>query len=66
MIKKNLRFILSALAMFSMVMMATASISAAPVRFNQVSQIINAKPGKAKTGNYTQLRLLDDSIVATT
>ena len=66
MIKKNLRYILSAVSMFSMLMMMTASISAAPVRFNQVSQIINAKPGKANSGNYTQLRLSDDSVVATT
>ncbi len=63
MTKKNLRFILSAVSLFSILFVATSSINAAPVRFNQVTQVVNAKPGKAKAGNYTRLRLSDNVIV---
>lgn len=45
-------------------MAVAASVSAAPVQFNQVVQVINAKPGKANTGGFSQLRLAsDDPIV---
>lgn len=39
------------------------SIMAAPVRINQVIQTVNAKPGKAKTGGFTQLQLASDDTV---
>ena len=54
----NLRFFLSTLALSSMTMAATAK--AAPVQFNQVVQVVNAKPGKANTGGFAQLRLAGD------
>ncbi len=62
MIKKNLRFFLSAVSLFSMVFIATSNINAAPVRFNQVRQIVNAKPGQASNGNYTNLVVGNDPI----
>jgi hypothetical protein len=63
---KNLRFrlVLSAICLVSIMMSATAS-NAASVGFNQVLQIINAKPGKANTGGFAQLRLADDNIIFT-
>ena len=45
-------------------MAVSASVSAAPVRYNQVVQIVNAKPGKSNTGGFSQLRLSNDGIVA--
>lgn len=56
----QLRFILSALALFSIWMTATVSINAAPVRFEQIRQIINARPGKAATAAFEQLRVIGD------
>lgn len=41
-------------------------INAAPIQFNQVVQMVNAKPGKANTGNFAQLRLAGDDPVLTT
>lgn len=35
----------------------SSAVKAAPVQFNQVVQVINAKPGKANVGNFAQLRL---------
>lgn len=58
----NFRFFLSALALFSIMMAATAA-KAAPVQFNQVVQMVNAKPGKANTGGFAQLRLAGDDPV---
>lgn len=60
----NFRFFLSALALSS-VMAAANSATAAPVQFNQVVQVVNAKPGKAGTGGFAQLRLVDDDLVLT-
>lgn len=54
----NFRFLLAAVALYSLTMAATAK--AAPVQFNQVTQIINAKPGKAGNGGFEQLRLAGD------
>src|SRR5579859_2937789 len=34
--------------------------NAAPVRFDQVVQIINARPGKAETSLFSQLRVAND------
>ena len=41
-------------------MMAASPVKAAPVQFNQVMQMINAKPGKASTGGFAELRLAGD------
>ena len=61
---KNLRFrlVLSAICLASIMLSAVKS-NAAPVQFDQVLQIINAKPGKANTGGFAQLRLADDNLV---
>lgn len=61
---KNLqiRFVLSTITLFS-ILMAVTTATAAPVRFDQVVQIINAKPGKANTGSFSQLRLVNGEIV---
>ena len=37
--------------------------NAAPVKFNQVVQVVNVKPGNAQTGSFAQLRLANDLIV---
>jgi hypothetical protein len=58
----NFRFFLSALALSSVTMAAPVA-KAAPVQFNQVVQVLNAKPGKANTGGFAQLRLADDNPV---
>jgi hypothetical protein len=62
MITKNLRYTLSAVSLFSTVFAACTGISAAPVRFSQVTQVVNAKPGKANSGNYTKIRLANDPV----
>lgn len=61
---KNLRFrlVLSAICLAS-IMCSAVGANAAPVQFNQVLQIINAKPGKASTGGFAQLRLADDNLI---
>src|SRR6478672_3682907 len=58
----KLQVFLSALSLFSVLLMTTSSAAAAPVRFPQVKQVVNAKPGKANTGNFTQLRLVSDDL----
>ncbi len=62
---KNLqiRFVLSVITIFSVLMTVTTAF-AAPVKFNQVVQIINAKPGKANTGSFSQLRLAGGELVS--
>ena len=62
---KNLqiRFVLSVITIFSILMTITTAF-AAPVKFNQVVQIINAKPDKAKTGGFSQLRLAGGELVS--
>jgi cell division septation protein DedD len=57
------RFILSVISLASILMAATSSF-AAPVRINQVVEIVNAKPGKAATGSFSQLRLADDLLIS--
>lgn len=61
---KNLRYrlVLSAICLAS-IMSGAIKSSAAPVQFNQVLQIINAKPGKANMGGFAQLRLADDNLI---
>lgn len=58
----NFRFFLSAIALYS-IMMAATTAKAAPVQFNQVVQVINAKPGKANTSGFTQLKFIGDEPV---
>ncbi len=58
----NFRFFLSALTIYS-IMMAAGTAKAAPVQFTQVVQLVNAKPGKANTGSFAQLRLAGDDLV---
>ena len=58
------RFILSVISLFSILMMAMTGF-AAPVRLNQVVEIVNAKPGKASTGAFSQLRLVNGYLVFT-
>ncbi len=62
---KNLtfKFILSTLALYSIVMTAITA-QAAPIQFNQVVQVVDAKPGKATNGGFAKLRLNDDFPVA--
>lgn len=61
---KNFQFrvILSVISLFSILMMATTNF-AAPVRLNQVVEIVNAKPGRANTGSFSQLRLVNGYLV---
>ena len=64
MIKKNLKFVISTVTLFSIMLTISGSITAAPVRFNQVKQLVNAKPGKANAANYTRLLLANDPIIS--
>jgi PEP-CTERM motif len=56
------RFFLSAFILMS-VLTLTFSANAAPVKFNQVVQVVNVKPSNAKTGAFAQLRLANDLIL---
>lgn len=56
--KQQLKFILSIIVLYSMT--AVATVKAAPIQFNEVVQVVNAKPGKANTGGFAQLRLSGD------
>ncbi len=60
---RNLQFrlILSAAALFSILTISLPAV-AAPVKLEQIRQIINAKPGKASTAAFSQLRLASDDI----
>lgn len=55
----NLRPYLSALLLIS-VLTAASTANAAPVQFNQVVQVINAKPGKSSAGDFAQIHLNTD------
>ncbi len=59
----NLRFFLSAVCLYSIMMALSNSVIAAPVQYNQVVQVVNAKPGKSGNGGFSQLRLADDEAV---
>lgn len=59
--KPDFKFILSVIVLYSMAFVATAK--AAPVQINQVVQVVNAKPGKAATGGFAELRLASDDPV---
>jgi hypothetical protein len=60
----KIRTIISSLGLLAFVS-AAVPLNAAPVRFNQVVQIVNAKPGKAGIGSFTQLRLANDPTAVT-
>lgn len=59
-----LRFFLSAVCLASVWTAFVSTAKAGSVQFNQVVQVVNAKPGKANTGSFSQLRLADDPVVA--
>ncbi len=59
----KLRVLLSLVSMFSLLAAATNSAFAAPVRFEQVQQVLNVKPGRANTGGFAQLRFADDPVL---
>jgi PEP-CTERM motif len=54
-----LRVFLSAMCVAS-ILAGWTTASAAPVRFDQVVQVINARPGKTDTGSIAQLRVVGD------
>ena len=56
------RFFLAAFSLMS-ILILNFTANAAPVKFNQVVQIVNVKPGNAQTGSFAQLRLANDLIV---
>ena len=55
----HLRGLLSAICAAS-VLAGFTKVSAGPVRFDQVVQIVNVQPGKAQSGAFSRLRLTDD------
>jgi hypothetical protein len=59
----KLRVLLSLVSLFSLLMAANPA-SAAPVRFEQVQQVVNVKPGRANTGGFAQLRLVGDGVLS--
>jgi hypothetical protein len=56
------RFFLAAFSLMS-ILTLTFTSNAAPVRFDQVVQVVNVKPSNAKNGAFAQLRLANDVIV---
>jgi hypothetical protein len=62
---KKIRVSLAALTIFSVLLMTTPLTQAAPIRFSQVTQVVNVKPGKANTGGFAQLRLVNDDDLLT-
>lgn len=61
--KNTKSLILSSLGLFTLVVSAIPT-NAAPVKFSQVVQVVNAKPGKASIGSFAQLRLINDGQTA--
>lgn len=59
----KLRVLLSLVSLFSLLMAANSAV-AAPVRFDQVQQVVNVKPGRANTGGFAQLRFADDGVLS--
>jgi hypothetical protein len=55
----NFRVLLSAVCVVS-ILAGFTKVSAGPVRFDQVVQIVNAKPGKASTGMFSRLAVAGD------
>jgi hypothetical protein len=44
-------------------LMTANSVFAAPVRFEQVQQVVNVKPGSANAGGFAQLRFADGDVI---
>lgn len=57
--KINIRVLISAICVAS-ILAGFTKVSAGPVRFEQVVQIVNAKPGKASTGAFSRLAIAGD------
>jgi hypothetical protein len=55
----NLRVLLSVVCVVS-ILAGFTKVNAAPVRFDQVIQIVNAKPGKASTGMFSRIAVAGD------
>jgi hypothetical protein len=56
------RFFLAAFCLMS-ILTLNFTANAAPIKFNEVVQVVNVKPGDAGTGSFAQLRLTNDLIV---
>jgi cell division septation protein DedD len=56
----KIKFTLAVLTLLSLMTVSIAK--AAPVRFNQVTQVVNVKPGKSGNGNFARLYLTGDSV----
>lgn len=54
----NLRIVMSAVCLAS-ILAAFVKVEAGPVRFDQVVQIMNAKPGKAETSSFARLSVVN-------
>jgi hypothetical protein len=63
---KNTQFkiIFSTIVLVSMLAIV-GSVNAAPVKFKQVVQVVNAKPGKANTGTFSKLQLVNNPVILT-
>ncbi len=59
MTKMNFQGLLAAVCLVS-ILAGFTKINAAPVRFEQVVQVIDARPGKADTGSFSRLRVGSD------
>lgn len=59
----KLRIFISGVCLFT-IWLTAINTAAAPVRFSQVVQVIDAKPGRASTGGFANLLLADDNLVA--
>lgn len=60
----NLRLFLTVSVLMSVLTM-TLTANAAPVKLNEVVQVVNAKPGTARTGSFANLRLAGNNVIAT-
>ncbi len=56
--KTNLRALLSLICIMS-IMSALVKVEAAPVRFDQVVQIMDPAPGRAETSSFTRIRVVN-------
>jgi hypothetical protein len=56
----NLRYFLTVLCLCSILAAFSAAVNAAPVKFNQVVQVIDPKPGKSAAGGFLDLRMESD------
>ncbi len=59
--RKELKIVFSTVSL-ALTLMFVSSIEASPVKFNQVVQVVNAKPGKANTGNFSKLQLAGNTV----